>query len=109
MKKRSIAILTAGLLSCLNIGDKPPLAAQPLEINSAVRIPGPMIVIQKPLELSLDQRLSAQQIIWECQMRETLRHHGRTHRSTDAAMLDQNPLPVLSSFLSEAYHALSRQ
>lgn len=108
MKKRSAAIVIAATLSCLNLGDRTPVGAQPLEIESAIRIPGPPLVIQKPLELSLEQRADAQQIIWEYRFRETLQVHGRSHRNTDAGALHENPLPAVSAFLSDAYRALNQ-
>ena len=108
MQKRLPAILIALTFACLNLGDKKPAgAAQPLEVQSAVRIPGPNFVIQQPLELSIDQRLDAQQIQWECRVRETFRAEARIHRNSTGSAVEENPLPVLSAALSDIYRCVS--
>lgn len=108
MNKRTAAVIVALTLSCFNFGDRKPVGAQPLEIEMAVHVPGPPIIVQKPLELSLDHRLAAQQIIWECRMREKIQEHGRTHRATDSDSTRSNPLPCVSSALSDAFAFLNQ-
>ena len=108
MNKRTAAVMIALTLSCFNFGDRKPVGAQPLEIEMAVHVPGPPIIIQKPLELSMDQRLAAQQLIWECRIRETLREHSQTHRATESDAIQNNPLPRASSALSDAFALLSQ-
>src|SRR5689334_18612889 len=106
MNKRISAILIALVISCLNLGDQKPLGAQPLEIQMALSIPGPTVIVQKPLVMSLDERLDAQQLMWECRMRDMVKNHGATHRNTDRSSSEQNPLPAFSAFLTDAYKFL---
>jgi hypothetical protein len=99
-----LAILTAFSL-CLGGPDK--VGAQPLEIDMTVHIPGPPLVLIRPLELSLEQRMAAQQIIWECRLEEELRASSRVRRSTGPQDLNDNPFPALSAFLTDAYRTVS--
>lgn len=103
MNKVSVAVLIAVTASCFNLGDRKPVGAQPLEIQMAVHVAGPPIVIQKPLSLSLDQRMDAQQIAWECRMRSDLQSKVTEHRNTSASSATQNPFPALSAALGDVY------
>jgi hypothetical protein len=106
-RKNLIAILAVLAAFSLCLGGPEQVGAQPLEIEMAVRIPGPPLVLIRPLELSLDQRMSAQQIIWECRQEEELRAASQLRRSTRAQDLSDNPFPVLSAFLTDAYRAVN--
>ncbi len=106
-RKNRIAILAVLAAFSLYLGGPDKVGAQPLEIDMAVRIPGPPLVLIRPLELSLEQRMSAQQIIWECRLEDEFRASSRVRRTTGAQDLNDNPLPALSAFLADAYRAVN--
>lgn len=109
MKKQKLALIAVITISLLHIGDRHPVGAQPLlEVEAALRIPGPALVRQQPLPLSFDERLRAQEIIWEYRMLERARAESRTRRNTDLSNREQNPLPELSAFLGDAYRLIQK-
>lgn len=101
-----ISLGIAAALS-LSFGGPRTVDAKPLEIQFAVHVPGPPLVLQRPLDLSLDQRLQTQQIIWEHQMRTELRSRLASRRSSDAGSLESNPFPTLAAMLADSYQALN--
>lgn len=109
MNKRATALLIAAAISCLNFGDKRHVGAQPLEIQTAVYIPGPPLVVQKPLELSMDQRIAAEQILAECRLNDILKQRVESNQNTDRRSLGENPLPGLSALLSDAYSLVAQK
>lgn len=83
------------------------VVASPLEIDIAVRVPGPPIVIHYPLNLSLDERFAAQQIEWDLRLRSRLREFDGVRKNSVPSDRSTNPLPAFSAFLSDAYQAIN--
>lgn len=100
-------VTAAGCALALCLVGPRAVVASPLEIEMAVHIPGPPLILQRPLNLSFDQRWSAQQIEWDLRFAAQQRASESSKKNNDSASLKSNPLPAISNFLSDAYQAIN--